>query len=89
MILLSVWMWEHFSIGRPKLRKYKDWEDHCNPLRMPTWAYMWDVVGEFKGDPQLAYTQYVNEFDTLTADQVIMSCIIIHFLFYELSTHLM
>jgi hypothetical protein len=50
--------------------KENTWNDHGNPLRGPTWAYKWDVVSEFTSDPQRMYEQYVNEFDTLTPDQV-------------------
>ena len=71
MLLLSVWMWEHFPVGRPKLMLPKPWDDHGNPLRRATWAYCWDRVAEFKGDPKREYVRYVNEFDELTPEQVI------------------
>jgi hypothetical protein len=73
MVVLSVWMWERFSVGRPKILPFKNWDDHGNPLRRPTWAYKWDVVSEFTGDPIKMYRLYTNEFDTLTADQVIIA----------------
>jgi hypothetical protein len=66
-------MWDHFSVGCPGLMKENTWNDHGNPLRGPTWAYKWDVVSEFTSDPQRMYEQYVNEFNTLTPDQVIIA----------------
>ncbi|XP_020169470.1 serine/threonine-protein phosphatase 7 long form homolog isoform X1 [Aegilops tauschii subsp. strangulata] len=70
LVLLSVWMWEHFSVGRPKVMRYDAWDDHDNPLRKPTWAYKWDKVSEFNGDQKRMYIDYTNEFDALTAEQV-------------------
>ncbi|VAI07189.1 unnamed protein product [Triticum turgidum subsp. durum] len=70
LVLLSVWMWEHFSVGRPRVIGYDAWDDHDNPLRKPTWAYKWDKVSEFTGDPNRMYREYTNEFDTLTSEQV-------------------
>jgi hypothetical protein len=70
MLLLSVWMWERFPVGRPRVLPYQPWEDHGNPLRRPTWAYKWDVVSEFNGDPKRMYMHYTNEFDALNAEQV-------------------
>ncbi|KAK1642373.1 hypothetical protein QYE76_060178 [Lolium multiflorum] len=61
---------ERFPVGRPKVFDYKDYEDHGNQLRLPTWAYKWDVVSEFSGDPVAAYWNYTNEFDNLTPEQV-------------------
>ena len=74
VILLSVWMWEHFSVGRPKVLPWKPWNDHDHPkrLREATWAYKWDRVAEFTGDPQKEYLRYINEFDSLTPQQVII-----------------
>ena len=62
-------MWE-FSIGQPRVLEYNPYEDHGNPLRLPTWAYKWDVVSEFSSDPVAAYMTYINEFDMITAEQV-------------------
>lgn len=72
MILLSVWMWERFSVGRAKVGRYKTWDDHGNPLRRPTWAYKWDTVTDFTGDPQSMYETFSNEFDSLTPEMVIV-----------------
>ena len=72
MLLLSVWMWEHFSVGRPTLLQWKPWNDHDNRLREPTWAYKWDRVAEFQGHPVREYLRYTNEFDSLTPQQVII-----------------
>jgi hypothetical protein len=41
-------------------------------LRLPTWAYDWDVPSEFSSDPEAAYLSYTNEFDNLTPEQVKM-----------------
>ena len=57
--------WTAESVGG-----YKPYEDHDNPLRLPTWAYKWDVVSEFSSDPIAAYKTYTNEFDLITAEQV-------------------
>jgi hypothetical protein len=84
MLLLSVWMWEHFSVGRPPLCQWLKWEDHGNPLRFPTWAYKWDVVGEFQGDPEREYICYTNKFDALTCEQVKTCMIFSLFMFLNL-----
>ena len=55
------------------------WDDHDNPLRKPTWAYKWDEVSEFTGDPNRMYREYTNEFDTLTSEQVIIVMLILKF----------
>ncbi|KAK1670458.1 hypothetical protein QYE76_058617 [Lolium multiflorum] len=70
LILLSIWSWERFPVGRPRVLDYKNYNDHGNPLRRPTWAYQWDIVSEFSGDPVAAYQTYTNEFDNLTPEQV-------------------
>ena len=75
LILLSVWMWEHFSVGRPTILPFKPWEDHGNPLRRPTWAYMWDVVSDYSGNTKMDYVRYTNEFDELTPEQVIVDMV--------------
>jgi hypothetical protein len=73
LLLLSVWSWEHFPVGRPKLFPDKDYLDKNNPFRLPTWAYHWDMVSEFTSDPQAAYQAYTNEFDNLVPKQVQIS----------------
>ncbi|KAE8796364.1 hypothetical protein D1007_28659 [Hordeum vulgare] len=69
MLLLSVWSWERLPVGRPKAAMWKPWDDHGNPVRLPTWAYKWDVVSEVASDVNLLYKQYTNEMDSLTAEQ--------------------
>jgi hypothetical protein len=70
MLLLSVWSWERFPVGRPKIGPRKDWHDGNNRHRYPTFAYYWDVHSEFTSDPEQSYQQYTNEFDNLTPEQV-------------------
>ncbi|KAE8800673.1 hypothetical protein D1007_23672 [Hordeum vulgare] len=70
MILLSVWSWERLPVGRPKTSKWNTWDDHGNPIRLPTWAYKWDLVSEVASEVNLLYKQYTNEMDSLTAEQV-------------------
>ena len=71
MLLLSVWSWEHFPVGRPREVGYLPWADYGDhPLRRPTWAYRWDVVSEAHSDINTMYKQYTNEFDALTPEQV-------------------
>jgi hypothetical protein len=70
LLLLSIWSWERFPVGRPRVLDYKNYNDHGNQLRRPTWAYQWDIVSEFSGDPVAAYQTYTNEFDNLTPEQV-------------------
>ena len=72
MILLSVWMWERFLVGWPKILQWQRLDDHGERLREPTWAYKWDRVAEFTGHPTREYLRYTNEFDSLTPDQVII-----------------
>jgi hypothetical protein len=74
LLLLSVSMWERFPVGRPKNVSYDDWlDDVKSDPQSGTWTYKWDVVSEFKSDPQRMYLQYINEFvDTLTIDQVLI-----------------
>jgi hypothetical protein len=73
LLLLSVWSWECFPVGRLKLLPEKDYIDNNNPYRLPTWAYQWDVHSEFTNDPQAAYQAYTNEFDNLVPEQVQIS----------------
>ncbi|KAE8777549.1 mutator protein [Hordeum vulgare] len=70
MLLLSIWSWERLFVGRPKTAKWNTWDDHDNPVRLPTWAYKWDVVSEVASEVNLLYKQYSNEMDSLTAEQV-------------------
>ncbi|KAE8785638.1 mutator protein [Hordeum vulgare] len=70
MLLLSIWSWERLPVGRPKGATFKPWDDHCNHVQLPTWAYKWDMVSEVTSDMNLLYKQYTNETDSLTAEQV-------------------
>uniref|UniRef100_A0ACD5YVI7 Uncharacterized protein n=1 Tax=Avena sativa TaxID=4498 RepID=A0ACD5YVI7_AVESA len=71
LLLLSVWSWERFSIGRPRLLSLNPYIDNGNDYLLPTWAYKWDVVSEPPTDPLEAYKRYTNEFDTITMDQIV------------------
>ena len=71
MVLLSIWSWERFPVGRPREVGYLPWDDYGDhPLRRPTWAYRWDIVSEAHSDINTMYKQYTNEFDALTPEQV-------------------
>ena len=70
-------MWERLPVGRPMLKN----PDHPNPnpheglhhedpYRRPTVAYHWDQVSVYTGSSHVRYKCYVNELDTLTAEQV-------------------
>uniref|UniRef100_A0A8I6XHJ2 Aminotransferase-like plant mobile domain-containing protein n=1 Tax=Hordeum vulgare subsp. vulgare TaxID=112509 RepID=A0A8I6XHJ2_HORVV len=67
------WSWERLCVGRPKAAKWNTWDDHGNHVRLPTWAYKWDVVSEVASKVNLLYKQYTNEMDSLTAEQVNIS----------------
>uniref|UniRef100_A0A8I6WT99 Aminotransferase-like plant mobile domain-containing protein n=1 Tax=Hordeum vulgare subsp. vulgare TaxID=112509 RepID=A0A8I6WT99_HORVV len=67
MLLLSIWSWERLPVGCPKAAKWNTWDDHGNPVQLPTWAYKWDVVSEVASDVNLLYKQYTNEMDSLIA----------------------
>ncbi|KAE8819751.1 Alpha-L-arabinofuranosidase 1 [Hordeum vulgare] len=43
---------------------------HEDPYRRPTVAYHWDQVSVYTGSSHVRYKCYVNELDTLTAEQV-------------------
>ncbi|KAE8807458.1 serine/threonine-protein phosphatase 7 [Hordeum vulgare] len=49
---------------------FKTWDDHDNPILLPTWAYKWDVVSKMTSDVNIMYRQYTNEMDLLAAEQV-------------------
>ncbi|SPT21052.1 unnamed protein product [Triticum aestivum] len=70
MPVLSVWSWECLPVGHPKDITYKAWDDKGDELRLPTWAYKWDVVSEMTSDVTLMYRQYTNELDTITTERV-------------------
>ncbi|KAM3389666.1 hypothetical protein ACQJBY_011678 [Aegilops geniculata] len=70
ILVLSVWSWERLPVERPKDITCKGWDDQGDELRLPTWAYKWDVVTEMTSDVTMMYRQYTNELDTITAEQV-------------------
>jgi len=70
MLALSIWSWEHLPVGRPKKVKYDDWDDKGDLLRLPTWAYKWDVLNETTDDPSVMYKLYRSELDAITPEQV-------------------
>ncbi|KAE8778953.1 mutator protein [Hordeum vulgare] len=69
MLLLSVWSWERLPVGHTGEVTFKAWDDHDNHVRLPNWAYKWDVVSEMTSDVNILYKQYTNEMDSLTAEQ--------------------
>ncbi|XBI20011.1 hypothetical protein VPH35_061397 [Triticum aestivum] len=70
LLALSIWSWERLPVGRPKTVKYEDWDDKYDPLRLPTWAYKWDVLNETTNDPSVMYKLYKSELDAITPEQV-------------------
>ena len=75
LLALSIWSWERLPVGRPKTVKYEDWDDKDDPLRLPTWAYKWDVLNETTDDPSVMYKLYKSELDAITPEQVNRPCI--------------
>nr|XP_040249861.1 uncharacterized protein LOC120967346 [Aegilops tauschii subsp. strangulata] len=69
LLTLSIWSWERLPVGRPKTVKYEDWDDKDDPLRLPTWAYKWDVLNETTDDPSIMYKLYKSELDAITPEQ--------------------
>ncbi|XP_048574030.1 uncharacterized protein LOC125554549 [Triticum urartu] len=69
LLALSIWSWEHLPVGCPKKVKYDDWDDKGNLLRLPTWAYKWDVLNETTDDPSVMYKLYQSELDAITPEQ--------------------
>ncbi|XP_044392128.1 serine/threonine-protein phosphatase 7 long form homolog [Triticum aestivum] len=75
---LSVWMWERIPVGRPDLknplmanpRGNHDGLHDDDPYRRPTLAYYWEQVTVYTGSSHVRYKCYMNELDTLTAEQV-------------------
>ena len=53
---------------RPWVKSGENYGD--NDLRLPTWAYKWDVVSEAHSAVKFMYKEYTNEFDMLTTEQV-------------------
>ncbi|XBI85516.1 hypothetical protein VPH35_093652 [Triticum aestivum] len=75
---LSVWMWERIPVGRPDFknplmanpRGNHDGLHDDDPYRRPTLAYYWEQVTVYTGSSHVRYKCYMNELDTLTAEQV-------------------
>ncbi|KAM3311124.1 hypothetical protein ACQJBY_031667 [Aegilops geniculata] len=78
---LSVWMWERIPVGRPDFknplmanpRGNHDGLHDDDPYRRPTLAYYWEQVTVYTGSSHVRYKCYMNELDTLTAEQVLIS----------------
>src|SRR3954465_11229558 len=78
---LSVWMWERILVGRPDFKNPLLPNPRCNhdglhdddTYRRPTLAYYWEQVTVYTGSSQVRYKCYMNELDTLTAEQVFRS----------------
>lgn len=75
---LSVWMWERIPVGRPDALNLEH-PNPCplheglhdgDPYRRPMIAYCWERVAVYTGSSHVRYKCYVNELDTLTAEQV-------------------
>ena len=75
LLALSIWSWERLPVGQPKVVKFDDWDEKGDPLRLPTWAYKWDVLNETTDNPSVMYKLYTSEMDTITAEQVSRHCI--------------
>ncbi|CAM0883096.1 unnamed protein product [Alopecurus aequalis] len=65
MVLLSVWSWEHFAIGRPVPDTSTQWDEEGDPDRMPTWILRWYNVSRDWGKARSLYLDYTNQFDLL------------------------
>ncbi|KAE8791871.1 Alpha-L-arabinofuranosidase 1 [Hordeum vulgare] len=73
----SLIMWERLSVGRPMLKNpdnpnpnpHEGLHDE-DPYSRPTVAYHWDQVSIYTGNSHVRYKCYMNELDTLTAEQV-------------------
>ncbi|KAE8809750.1 hypothetical protein D1007_13644 [Hordeum vulgare] len=74
---LCVWIRERLPVGRPVLKNpdkpnpnpHEGLHDE-DPYRRPIVAYHWDQVSDYTGSSHVRYKCYVNELDTLTAEQV-------------------
>lgn len=76
-----MWMWERIPVGRPDFknplmanpRGNHDGLHDDDPYRRPTLAYYWEQVTVYTGSSHVRYKCYMNELDTLTAEQVMRS----------------
>ena len=71
MVLLSVWSWEHFAIGRPVPDTTTVWDEEGDPERLPTWILRWYKINHEWGSAHSLYLSYTNEFDLLHYSMVI------------------
>ncbi|XP_073363657.1 uncharacterized protein [Aegilops tauschii subsp. strangulata] len=71
LLALSIWSRERLPVGRPKTVKYEDSDDKDDSLRLPTWAYKWDVLNETTDDPSVMYKLYKSELDAITPEQLL------------------
>ncbi|XP_037474335.1 uncharacterized protein LOC119350772 [Triticum dicoccoides] len=69
LLALSIWSWERLPVGRSKTVKLEDWDEKDDPLRLPTWAYKWDVLNDMTDDPSVMYKLYRSEMDAITPEQ--------------------
>jgi hypothetical protein len=72
MLLLSIWSWCRLPVGRPIELKHNDWPETNDPLRQPTWAFMWDCTEPWHGDTVEAYERFTSEIDALTPEKVVI-----------------
>ncbi|KAM0869920.1 hypothetical protein ACQ4PT_040356 [Festuca glaucescens] len=70
MLLLSIWSWLRLPVGRPIEMRRNDWNDHRDPLRFPTAAYLWDNTEPFHGESEECYMRYTSQLDALTPEKV-------------------
>lgn len=70
MLLLSIWSWLRLPVGRPIEMRRNDWNDHRDPLRFPTAAYIWDNTEPFHGESKECYMRYISQLDALTPEKV-------------------
>ncbi|CAL4965497.1 unnamed protein product [Urochloa decumbens] len=74
LLLLQLWSWERFPIGRPDMvkLKYPNVEELEDERDRPTIGLRW-VVGlcTRRAAPARCYEHFTNEFDLLTDDQVV------------------
>lgn len=74
LLLLQLWSWERFPIGRPDMvkLKYPNIEELEDERDRPTVGLRW-VVGMCtrRAAPARCYEHFTNEFDLLTDDQIV------------------
>ncbi|TVU21641.1 hypothetical protein EJB05_31291, partial [Eragrostis curvula] len=74
LLLLQLWSWERFPIGRPDMvkLKYPNVEELEDERDRPTVGLRWAVgVCTRRAAPARCYEHFTNEFDLLTDDQVV------------------